>query len=61
MPGFQGAVDVEPDVLEGDRPVMGKAEFLERRQPLELEGIARLLQVADYILQVGPDVSYNFV
>ena len=56
MPGFQRHAQFQFYVLDMHRAVVGEAEFEEGREPIQLKGIAVLVQVLQHLAQVGPHV-----
>ena len=56
MPGLDRPAQLQLDIIQLHPPVVGKAELLEGRQPLQLERVAVGLQVLHHEFHVLPDV-----
>src|SRR5262249_12339562 len=59
MPRLNGHAQFQLQVPHLDGAVVGKAEFPERRVPLQLEGIADFLQFADDFAQILPQIMWQ--
>ncbi len=56
MPRLDGPAQLQVDIADVHIAVVRKAELLKRRQPLQLEGQAVLVQVGHHVLHVRPHV-----